>query len=116
VVAGQVHELGEALGFATASGRALVLNESCPWSLAPPGPPGFWARYLEPLSACTLRHAAPGPLDPRSTRADADRVAHWRPGMRLDPDRARAWCPGPGAAPAQVRPRPWCGPGPGKLA
>ena len=57
----QLHALVEALSYALADNRTLVLDDACPWSFktgsSQRGP--FWEVYFKPLSSCTLIDAAP---------------------------------------------------------
>jgi hypothetical protein len=101
----QFHALGEALAYAAAAGRALVVNDSCPWAFAERdvGPASFWPRYFEPLSACPLPAGAAARRPPTfSGGAAADTGAWAAPALLWDsaaaasalaaPPSAAAWC------------------------
>jgi hypothetical protein len=97
----QMHAIAEALSYAVASGRKLVVNDSCAWDLRTVH--GFWERYMQPVSACALPAKAVSARPQlfsggAQINAQAPGAVLWDTstsmGQLAVPERARAWCSG----------------------
>eukprot|EP00961_Rhodomonas_salina_P075518 1013423-Rhodomonas_salina.3 len=58
----QFHAMAEALSYALASNRTLVLNDSCTWSLKEGGSDAgaFWPRYFQDITDCDAAQSVEG--------------------------------------------------------
>jgi hypothetical protein len=100
-----MHALAEALNYAIASGRFLVVNDSCAWDLQVAQ--GFWNTYMQPVSVCGLppvqvsARAQAVVDDGERPQPNVDEMIHllWdtstSKSQLIRPQGAHSWCPGP---------------------
>jgi hypothetical protein len=108
----QAHEISQALSYAVASRRALVIDDSCAWDLHPTadgrnesthragetqGSDGgrFWKTYMLPVSSCGLpegqiRHRPPLAKDAGDGESDKG-GGHEAPALLWDSTSAQVW-------------------------
>lgn len=98
----QAHSMAEALSYAVASNRSLVVDDACPWDLHPAGGKGFWETYMQPLSVCScptnaarMRPGTAGQASPKGLLPD---VLMWDTDAAKSrlavPQGAKEWCKG----------------------